>query len=352
MSLPRPSPSKTVLVAGHLCLDFTPDLTDAPGFEPGRLYEVGPATLSLGGCVANTALALQAAGVPTRVSATVGDDPLGGVARRLLAEHGIDGEGVATAVGAATSYSLVFQPERRDRTFWHHAGANAAFTGREVDLDGVDILHLGYPPLLPALLTEDGQPLLDLLHRARNRGITTSLDLVVVDPRSEVGRLDWRRIFARILPYVDVVTPSIDDLTSALGYDFPADDTRVETCARDLLDQGCAVAAVSAGARGAFVISADEQRVAAAGTALGAVSADWADVAEWVPAEVPRAMRSTNGAGDAASAGLLYGLAVGVDLRPSARLAARFAAASISGDRLSAEAARQWATELSDQRIV
>ena len=152
-----------VAVAGHLCVDVTPELGEAPGLEPGRLYEVGAARLTLGGCVANTALALHAAGVPTRVSATVGDDPLGEIARRLLAEQGIGAEGIATAAGAATSYSLVFQPRGQDRTFWHHAGANAAFTGREVDLDGIDVLHVGYPPLLPALLTDDAEPLLQLL---------------------------------------------------------------------------------------------------------------------------------------------------------------------------------------------
>ena len=56
------------------------------------------------------------------------------------------------------------------------------------------MLHLGYPPLLPALLTEDAEPLLRLLREARRRSITTSLDMVVVDPASAAAQLDWRRI--------------------------------------------------------------------------------------------------------------------------------------------------------------
>ena len=338
---------RVVAVAGHLCVDVTPELGEAPGLEPGRLYEVGAARLTLGGCVANTALALHATGVPTRVSATVGDDPLGEIARRLLDEQGIGTEGVATAAGAATSYSLVFQPRGQDRTFWHHPGANAAFTGREVDLDGVDVLHVGYPPLLPALLTDDAEPLLQLLQEARRRGITTSLDMVVVDPSSAVAQLDWRRILGRILPYVDIATPSIDDLTSALGLRSNGSDALVEECARQLIEDGCAVATVSAGARGAFVLSAERERLAAGGATLASVASTWASVADWVPAEVPRTMMSTNGAGDAATAGLLYGLAQGAALRPSARMAARFAAASIAGERPSAETARAWASELS-----
>ncbi len=98
---------RVVAVAGHLCVDVTPELGEAPGLEPGRLYEVGAARLTLGGCVANTALALHATGVPTRVSATVGDDPLGEIARRLLDEQGIGTEGDSHR-----------RTERRRRTAW------------------------------------------------------------------------------------------------------------------------------------------------------------------------------------------------------------------------------------------
>ena len=207
----------SVLVAGHVCIDITPELTGVPELVPGQLYEIGSAQLTLGGCVANTGLALAAAGVQTRVCARVGNDPLGEIARRLLAEEGVDLEDVTTTAGAATSYSIVLQLPGRDRTFWHHPGANAVFTGREVSLDGVDILHFGYPPLLPSLLADDAAPLLNLLKEARSRQITTSLDLAVVDPRSRAAEVDWRGIFARIMPYVDIATPSIDDLTSALA---------------------------------------------------------------------------------------------------------------------------------------
>ena len=161
---------------------------------PGQLYEIGSARFTLGGCVANTGLALVAAGVPTRVCSRVGNDPLGEIARRLLTEQEVDLEGIVTTTGAATSYSIVLQLPGRDRTFWHHAGANAAFTGREVNLDRVDILHLGYPPLLPELLADDAAPLLNLLKEARSRQITTSLDLAVVDPRSRAAEVDWRGI--------------------------------------------------------------------------------------------------------------------------------------------------------------
>ena len=336
----------SVLVAGHVCIDITPELTVVPELVPGQLYEIGPAQLTVGGCVANTGLALAVAGVQTRVCARVGNDPLGEIARRLLAEEGVDLEDVTTTAGAATSYSIVLQLPGRDRTFWHHPGANAAFTGREVNLDGVDILHLGYPPLLPALLADDAAPLLNLLKEARNRHITTSIDLAVVDPRSRAADVGWRRVFARIMPYVDIATPSIDDLTSALTIAQVPDDDLVEECARHLVDDGCAVAAVSAGARGAFVVSAGLDRLAAAGAALSSVRSALSSTSEWVLATAPQAVVSTTGAGDAATAGLLYGLAQGTGIRRATRLASRFAAAAIEGRRPSGEEAGRWATEL------
>jgi sugar/nucleoside kinase (ribokinase family) len=336
----------SVLVAGHLCIDITPKLTGVPGLVPGQLYEIGSAQLTLGGCVANTGLALAAAGVPTRVCGRVGNDPLGEIVRRLLAELGVDLRDVTTTAGAATSYTIVLQPPDHDRTFWHHSGVNASFTGREVNLDGVAILHLGYPPLLPALLADDAVPLLNLLTEARSRQITTSLDLAVVDPRSRAAEVDWRGIFARIMPYVDIATPSIDDLTSALGITRAPDDDLVEECARRLIEEGCAVATVSAGARGAFAVSAGADRLAAAGSALSPVGSAWSSTAEWVPAVTPSRVFNTTGAGDAATAGLLYGLAQGTGIRRAARLAARFAAANIEGRRPSTEEAGRWAAEL------
>ena len=119
----------------------------------------------------------------------------------------------------------------------------------------------------------------------------------------------------------------------------------MEECARRLIEDGCAVVAVSAGARGAFVLSAERERLAAGGATLASVASTWASTAEWVPAEVPRTMISTNGAGDAATAGLIYGLVRGMALARRRELAAQFAAASIAGERPSAEQARAWAAD-------
>ena len=123
------------------------------------------------------------------------------------------------------------------------------------------------------------------------------------------------------------------------------DDELVEERARRLVGDGCAVVLVSAGARGAYAVSAEPDRLAVAGTALSSVRSTWSSTAEWVPVVEPRLVASTTGAGDAASAGL-YGLAQGTGIRRATRLAARFAAAAIEGRRPSAEEAGRWAAEL------
>ena len=149
----------SIAVAGHLCLDITPRHGSTAVLEPGRLFEVGPLAISLGGSVANTGRALVDLGATVTPFASIGDDE---------------------------------------------------FDGTRVDVQGTDLLHVGYPPLLPGLLVDGGHPLHTLLRRAHAAGATTSLDLVVVDPDSAVGALDWAGILARVLAECDVASPSLD----------------------------------------------------------------------------------------------------------------------------------------------
>ena len=63
------------------------------------------------------------------------------------------------------------------------------------------------------------------------------------------------------------------------------------------------------------------------------MSGDWADrELQWAPVAVETVV-TTNGAGDAASAGLLYALAAGADLDLAGLLATAVAAAHIGGTR-------------------
>src|SRR5258707_678594 len=105
-----------VLVAGHLCVDLVPRLTTLPRSTPGALEQVGPLVVSPGGCVANTGGALAALGTPVQVVADAGDDELGRTLLRLLAGQGVGTERIRLLPGRSTSYTIVVQPEGRDRS--------------------------------------------------------------------------------------------------------------------------------------------------------------------------------------------------------------------------------------------
>ena len=325
-----------VAVAGHLCLDLTPGLNGGERIDPGHLLEVGPLSVRLGGSVANTGGDLVDLGLPVDVVATVGDDDLGLLLRRMVEERTGMTPRLRRVSGTASSYSLVFEAPGLDRTFWHHVGSNAQFDGSEVELsDELDLVHLGYPNLLPALLVDSAAPMREMLARLRAAGVTTSLDLAVVDPGSPTGALDWERILRLTMREVDVVTPSVDDLISALpGHAGPADhdDASVERLAEMLVDWGAGVVAVSAGARGIFLRTAGPARLRAGGRAFVDPDA-WADVRDWMEPYPVTRVATTTGAGDAATAGLLCGLLVGLSPRRSGSLAMACAAAVVSGRR-------------------
>ncbi len=303
---------RPAVVAGHVCIDLVPELSAAPDLTPGTLNSVGRMQVRAGGCVANTGRGLAELGAPVRLFADAGDDELGRMLNQLLTERGADTGGVRLLVGAATSYSIVLEPAGADRCFLHHVGANAAFDGRDVDLTGADLLHLGYPELLPAIAAADGQALRKLLQRARDEGVTTSLDLATTDPATPPGaRAAWRRVLDEIWPLVDIATPSADDLAGVYGR-LPgqgADDLAV--AGHRLIELGAAVVVVTAGEAGMCLVSAGRNRLAGGGRALRPMAGQWADQQVWAPATTVEVV-TTLGAGDAAAAGLLYGVLAGL----------------------------------------
>ena len=100
-----------------------------------------------------------------------------------------------------------------DRIFLHYPGTNDTFGSSDVpDLDGVQLFHFGYPPLMRRMYVDQGLELETLLRFVKSKSITTSLDMARPDPQTDAGRIDWVTILRRILPYVDVFLPSFDEI--------------------------------------------------------------------------------------------------------------------------------------------
>lgn len=336
-----------ISVAGLVCVDLRPQLDESARFAPGRLIEIGPLAMQLGGMVGNTGQDLLDLRAPLRLECGVGDDELGQYVRDSLRAQGADIGGIRSAVDTSTSYSLILEPHGVDRTIWHSIGANAMFDGSDVDIDEVDILHVGYPALLPALVADGADPLITLLTRARAAGVTTSIDLSYVDTASATADLDWYSILERMSKHTDVISPSIDDLTSALRIDETFSTSLVDRMLEQLLEWGVAVAAISAGEHGLFMRTATEDRLNQAGRAIAGNAKLWAQCSLHVPPVCTLTPVTTNGAGDATSAGLLYGLAAGAGPAESARLAAACSGALVSGRRTTPEVISEMCPDLS-----
>jgi len=343
---------KPVVVAGHVCLDLTPAWSAEPAIDAGRLIGVGPLAVSPGGCVGNTGPALVALGVPTQLVADVGSDELGRILVELLAASTADTAGIARLDGRATSYSIVVDYSGRDRTFWHHVGANAAFDGSGVverieasravgsggsaagsggDAGGAGerevILHLGYSTHLPALYADGGAELTRLVEAARAKGALISLDMAEIDRPSDARAVDWEGLLARTLPAVDVMKASVDDLVAMMPRHA---GLAPNEWAALLVDLGAAAGLVTAGPGGLYLRTGPERRIRTAAPTVRAAAADWSNRELWVPTLATR-VHVTTAAGDVAAAGFLAGLSGGHGPAECALLAAASAGARISG---------------------
>ncbi|MBX6764114.1 MAG: carbohydrate kinase family protein [Rubrobacteraceae bacterium] len=316
-----------VIVAGHLCLDLIPELPGRFDFVPGTMVGAGPMRISTGGSVSNTGLSLHRLGAEVTLVARIGKDPLGELVHRHLESSG---EGLSKSLivspAGETSYTLILSPPDEDRMFLHYSGVSADFSADDLPepLPPADILHFGYPQVLPRFYEDRGE-LGRLFERARRSGTTTSLDTCFPDLSSEAGRVDWRTIFEEALPAVDLFVPSLEEALVMLGPEryrqIALSDTaplaaapieEIRALGKDILAMGAAVAGIKCGRRGLYLRTAPEARLARAGRLLSGMGSRWADRELWGSTfEVE--VRGTVGAGDAAYAGLLFGMLLGMD---------------------------------------
>ncbi len=320
------------IVAGHICLDILPRLTDtgeelAAMLSPGRVVEAGAALLSTGGAVANVGLALSRLGIGVRLAGRIGDDLFGRALSSLLAA--VDPslpEGIRVSKRDATSYSIVLSAKGSDRTILHFPGANDAFCADDLPeegLSGCDLLHFGYPPAMRAIYRDEGAELVRLLTRAKAAGLTTSLDMSYPPPGSEAARVDWRSLLRRALPFVDLFIPAVEEISlmlreggsargggedAPLGRDALLELEHLRRTSGALLDMGCALCVLKLGDEGLYLRSSGERaRIAAMGRCAPADPTGWIGRELHAPCFSVR-VAGTTGAGDCTAAGFIAGL--------------------------------------------
>jgi sugar/nucleoside kinase (ribokinase family) len=320
------------LVAGHICLDIHPDLVQAQrmsfteAFSPGRLINAGPVTFSTGGAVSNTGLALIKLGIRVRLIGKIGDDLFGQAVRQIVTSTGGRlSDGMISDPASNTSYTIIVNYPGVDRIFIHFPGANDTFRASDVPealLEQVRLFHFGYPPLMRGMYQDGGIQLEEIFRRAKQAGATTSLDMAFPDQSSEAGRADWPAILKRVLPWVDLFLPSVEEtlimfrrsayqemLRPAGGSDVLSlvAPGLLEDLGRELVGLGPKMVGLKLGARGFYLRTGSARSIRSMGRAQPSSPRAWAEREFWAPCFKVE-VAGTTGSGDATVAGFLSGL--------------------------------------------
>ena len=323
-----------VVVAGYLGVDIAPGFAARGAvpfselFRPGKLIETRGLDFSLGGVVANTGLAMKRFGCDVALMGCVGEDALGDLAIARLGAAGVH-DGIRRVAPGGTAYGIVLAPPGVDRMFLEDPGCNRSFTVEHLDLGvvrGCRLFHFGYPPLMEALWRGGGSGLRELLAAVRACGPAISLDMALPDPDAPAGRTDWAAILADALPFVDIFTPSIEELLFMLdsaGYarfaaQAPGGDlidaipaSVYDELADRVLAFGVKVLLIKAGPKGAYLRTAAP--VKSAGAPRWPLDAAGCPDGRWLqpmPVDAARVCNAS-GAGDCAIAGFLSALLKG-----------------------------------------
>lgn len=345
---------KKVIAAGHICLDITPVFQEKKAahlgeiLSPGKLVNVGNADVHTGGCVANTGLAMKFFGADVSLMGKIGTDPFGEMVCNILKSHDAE-KGMLVSERESTSYSVVLAVPGIDRIFLHNPGANHTFCADDVsqkDLEEADLFHFGYPPLMRSMYERDGEELLKLMKRAKEYDTATSLDFAAIDEDTEAGRAEWRLILERVIPHVDILVPSVEELCymldrqrfrewqeRAAGRDITEIlniEEDVKPLAECCMQMGAKILLIKCGAPGIYFQTASRQTLEKVGKKLGLDAWSWADQCGFEKSYVPERVLSGTGAGDTCIAAFLTAMLDGYSPEMALHLAAAAGACCVA----------------------
>ncbi|MBR5357817.1 MAG: carbohydrate kinase family protein [Clostridiales bacterium] len=348
-------PARTkVIVAGCVCIDISPEFRGGRVADigellrPGKLIETGKATISPGGAVSNTGLALKALGEDVVLMARIGNDLLGDTLSGIMAKYGVE-DSMIRAPGEDTAYSVVLAIPGIDRIFLHDPGANHTFCADDIPQDGLEdaaIFHFGYPPLMRTMFRDGGDELIKVMSKAKAAGCITSLDMAMADPESEAGQADWPSILKKALPLTDIFVPSFEELLfmldrsryDALKAEAGKDDiTEILDLDRDIrpladksMAMGVKVLLLKCGVPGLYLRTADKESLTAISEMTGIDASKWSGCDAFERSYVTEKVVSASGAGDTSIAGFLAGILHGESPEDCLHIAAAAGALSVT----------------------
>ena len=174
---------KGIAVAGNIIADVVKNIDVYP--ERGMLSYLSNISNAVGGCVPNTAINLAKIdrSIPISAYGKIGTDDNGRYIISQLLKHGINIDGIKYSENAPTSFCDVMSMPTGERTFFHKKGANAEFVPADININSLDaaILHIGYVLLLDvfdAPSEKYGTVMAEFLSKVQKAGIKTSIDVV------------------------------------------------------------------------------------------------------------------------------------------------------------------------------
>lgn len=346
---------KKVIAAGHICLDITPVFPEkhhnsvSEILIPGKLLHMHGVTVATGGSAANTGLGLKILGADVKILGKVGEDSLGWLIGKKLSEYGVT-EGLIYDSSASTSYTVAVAIPGIDRFFLHDCGANDTYVSDDIkdeDLDGAELFHFGYPSLMKSFYEQEGQEMIKLFKRVRERNIPVSLDMAAVDPDSDAGKVNWKKYLQDVLPLTDIFLPSIEELLymtdtekywdlieKAAGGDILSviDIERdVRPVAQQLIDLGVKIVLIKCGTLGLYLKTSSHEYLEPLMKEMDLDCSQWADKEIYTTCYKPERIASGTGAGDTCISAFLMALLQGETPENCLELAAAEGASCVEG---------------------
>lgn len=266
--------------------------------EGGGTLFIEELTLAVSGAAGSAAIAAAKYGLNVLAVGGVGEDDMGDWVLQKLQNFGVDVSGMMRCPGVSTSSSIVTTRSDGTRPALHKKGATGAFSIDEVLEEKVldtRILHLGGAGLIDRM---DGEPNAKLFRHAREKGITTTLDVFASTERD-------LPLVAQLLPHTDYFIPSIEEAQALSGIADMEDATSF------FLDRGVGCCVFTLGNKGAYYRHANGERFL--------VPAFNVDVV------------CTCGCGDVFNAGFAAGLSYGYDAETCVRIAQATSALNATG---------------------
>ena len=258
--------------------------------------------ITVAGTAAGTSVDMAKLGLDVYAIGAAGSDGLGDYLVNTMQAFGINTEGIVRKQGVQTSASMLPVRPNGERPALHVPGANAELTTEDIDLDliaGCDFLHVGGTPLMPRL---DGKPLAGIFRFAKERNITTTYDLLVLDSPSLHDKV------VECLPWVDYFMPGLEEAAFISGL------TERDDIISYFLDKGAGTVVFKMGGEGSIIASRRNGSL---------------ETTVVKPFNVP--VVDSTGCGDSYCAGFIAGLSKGWSLPDSARLGTACGALVIQG---------------------